>query len=618
MTRLLIVDNHDSFTYNIVEDCRHLGVEPLVIRNDDPAGLPLEDVGAIIISPGPGRADHPADTGLSAEALRSGLPVLGVCLGMQLMAVAAGGTLRTHPPHHGVLSSVEHDGSPLFDTIPSPMSVTRYHSWVVERPGEDMEVLARSEDGVIQALRHRRRPWWGVQFHPESISTPDGRTLLRNFLRLAGWPHVRAQRLPAREGWTAEALFCSLFAEREVAIWLDDSTGTGWSILADDGGPDARLLRLRGAPGEGGELDRELRAPWAGRRLLAEPDPDRLPFRFRPGWVGWLGYEAETGGEFLFVDRAILVGPGENPDIYAISLHEDEEWFADLRRHLAGPAPAAPGPARAPEPEPLRLRAREGREQYLAKIAAVQEAIRAGETYEACLTTQLRGRGEVGVEHYLRLRAHNPAPYGAYLRFGETQVLSTSPELFLRCARGELMSRPIKGTRPRSADPAELAAHPKDRAENRMITDLVRNDLARVCAPGSVRVPELFGVESFATVHQLVSTVVGQCRPGVDVVDALAAAFPGGSMTGAPKERTCEILAELEGEPRGVYSGCLGWLSGEGEAELAMTIRTLVANGRELSYGVGGAILDASDPEAEWEEVRTKCQALAPIARLDL
>lgn len=618
MSRLLIVDNHDSFTYNIVEDCRHLGVEPLVIRNDDPRGLPLKDVAAIIISPGPGRATCPADTGLSLDALRSGLPVLGVCLGMQLMAVAAGGTLRTHPPHHGVLSSMCHAGGPLFEDIPSPFSATRYHSWVVADPGVGMEVLARSEDGVIQALRHRDHPWWGVQFHPESISTEHGRTLLRNFLHLAGWPRVRAERLPTGEGWNSEAIFRALFAEKDVAVWLDDSSGHGWSVLADDAGPRARLLRLSGTPGEGGELDRALREPWTTHRLLAEPHPDHLPFRFRPGWVGWLGYESDTGGQFLFVDRAILVGPGPSPQVYALSLQEDEAWFAELRTRLAQPAPRPDRAPSDPPPASLHLSPRDSRQEYLAKIAAAQRAIRAGESYEVCLTTQLRGHGEVSVDHYYRLRAHNPAPYGAYLRFGETQILCTSPELFLRCGDGEICSRPIKGTRPRSADPEELAGHPKDQAENRMITDLVRHDLARVSVPGSVRVPALFRVESFATVHQLVSTVVGQCLPGLDIVDVLAATFPGGSMTGAPKERTCEILAELEGEPRGVYSGCLGWMSGAGEAELAMTIRTLVAHGRELSYGVGGAILDASDPAAEWAEVVTKCQALSPIASLHL
>lgn len=294
--------------------------------------------------------------------------------------------------------------------------------------------------------------------------------------------------------------------------------------------------------------------------------------------------------------------------------------------------------------------------QYLASIQRCLDYIAAGDSYEVCLTNTARGPalrelvnprltqqpGEHSALHpgeqpgansphapspellaYLRLRKVSPVPYGAFLRFDRPgqaplHILSASPERFLKVSpEGEVSAKPIKGTRPRGEDEAadargrqELMSNPKDRAENLMIVDLLRNDLGRVCVPGSVEVPKIFSVESFSHVHQLVSTITGQLRAGLGAVDAIEASYPGGSMTGAPKIRTMQIIEELEPQPRGLYSGAIGWVSPNSAAELNITIRTLIDDGSECSFGVGGAIVADSDPLAEYQETLVKAAAL--------
>jgi para-aminobenzoate synthetase len=270
-----------------------------------------------------------------------------------------------------------------------------------------------------------------------------------------------------------------------------------------------------------------------------------------------------------------------------------------------------------------------GKAGYLASIRSLQEAILRGETYEACLTNEARVSAEdaAGADPllvYRILRRTNPAPYAAFLRFPQATLLSASPERFLKLdAEGNLACRPIKGTRRRGATPgedealrADLASHPKDRSENLMILDLVRNDFGRVCAPGTVRVPEAMAVEAHPAVFQMVSTVAGRLLPGIGALEAARACFPGGSMTGAPKKRTMELLEAEEKRPRGIFSGALGWLGRDGAMDLGMVIRTLVCQDGAYRVGCGGAVLAESDPEAEFEEALLK--ATAPLRALEL
>lgn len=268
-----------------------------------------------------------------------------------------------------------------------------------------------------------------------------------------------------------------------------------------------------------------------------------------------------------------------------------------------------PRPASGTFSAPKNIRYRIPKAEYIEKIKQCIEWIRQGESYEMCLTNQLLLESDIDPALYFsRL---DPAPFSVYADLGDQQICCASPECFLRIdSDGNVQSRPIKGTIASSRDPAELTTNPRYRAENLMIVDLIRNDLSRVCIPGSVRAPRLMEVETYPTVHQLVSTIEGKLKPGLTAMDCIAAAFPGGSMTGAPKKRTMELLRELEGEPRGIYSGAIGILHPDGSAVFNIVIRTAVFRGNQVSIGAGGAIVAHSDPEEEWEELELKASAL--------
>ncbi|MFB7629932.1 aminodeoxychorismate synthase component I [Streptomyces sp. NPDC056149] len=684
--RTLLIDNYDSFTYNLFQLLGEVtGRAPVVVRND--AELPdrlTERFDGIVVSPGPGNPARARDFGISARAVKeSGLPVLGVCLGHQGIAQLFGGTVGLAPePVHGRSSLVHHTGEDLFAGLPSPFSAVRYHSLVVTELPDDLERVAWTADGLLMGHRHRRAPLWGVQFHPESIASEHGRQLLGNFRDLvlgtsAGAPtappapaappaaappadaslrlHVR--NVPHEPD--AETAHRELFAGSARSFWLDssetDSRRARFSVMGDDRGPLAEYVSYDVTTTTvtvhraGGIVEHVRRgffdylADQLARRAL--PVPEGLPFGFNLGYVGYLGYElkAETSGArvhraetpdaaLLFADRALVIDHERGRcHLLALSTADDPapalDWLDATERRLRsldGPAPtdADAGPLTGTGATDLRrltsAHARHDRDGYLKRIAKCLDEIRAGESYEICLTNTVTVEEEIDpLRTYTRLRRISPVPFGAYLGFDDVAVLSASPERFLSVsAAGTVESKPIKGTRPRGRSPEEderlrrdLATNEKDRAENLMIVDLVRNDLNVVCEIGSVHVPVLFDVESYAPVHQLVSTIRGTLRPGESAVGCVRAAFPGGSMTGAPKVRTMEIIDQLEEGPRGVYSGALGWFALSGAADLSIVIRTLVAAGGHLSLGVGGAIVALSDPAEEYEETVVKSRA---------
>ncbi len=270
----------------------------------------------------------------------------------------------------------------------------------------------------------------------------------------------------------------------------------------------------------------------------------------------------------------------------------------------------------------LALRSSFTREGYLDAVARVREYILAGDIFQANLSQRFEAPlREPPWALYRRLRVRNAAPFAAFVDFPEALILSASPERFLRVdPEGEVETRPIKGTRPRGTGPEHdahlgraLSESAKDRAENLMIVDLMRNDLSRVCAPGTVRVPELFRLEGYATVHHLVSTVVGRLEPGADALTLLRAAFPGGSITGAPKVRAMEIIAELEPSARGVYCGSVGYWSLTGALDTSIAIRTAVVRDGTVYFSAGGGIVADSDPEQEYRETLDKARGIIDV-----
>ncbi|GAA1765476.1 aminodeoxychorismate synthase component I [Luedemannella helvata] len=666
--RTLLVDNYDSFTYNLFHYLAEVnGEEPEVVVNDDPRWQPahLADFDNVVLSPGPGHPEKSADFGLCRQILADGdLPVLGVCLGHQGIAAVAGARVGRVSPWHGRVCAIRHDGSELFAGLPSPFDAVRYHSLAVADLPPALAATAWAPDGTIMALRHRTRPRWGVQFHPESIGSAYGRRLLANFRdltphrdrpRRAGPTRPEATRSAAIRvrhavvsralptAWSDEAAFAALFAAGDHAYWLDSSRADGdlgrFSIMGNADGPRARVATADVATGtvtvRSAAGTRTVDGPflgWLDEDLAVNrvEDPG-LPCPFALGWVGYLGYElkAECGGEpahrsdlpdaaMVFADRALVLDHA-TATTYLLAFGGDEAWLDEAAARLVGVVEPDPPSAARPFGE---LRARHDVEAYHALIEACQREIAAGESYEVCLTNMIEADGDLDPwEGYRLLRRISPAPFGALLRFGELSVLSTSPERFLRVsAAGVAESRPIKGTRRRGATPdedaalvADLDGSAKDHAENLMIVDLVRNDLGRCARVGSVDASDVFRVETYAMAHQLVSTVTARLRADAGAVSCVRAAFPPGSMTGAPKVRTMRIIDGLEAGPRGVYSGAIGYFSLTGAADLSVVIRTAVVTPGRVRYGVGGAIIALSDPAEEIAETAVKA---APVEAL--
>ncbi|MGX5213075.1 aminodeoxychorismate synthase component I [Streptomyces violaceus] len=837
--KTLLIDNYDSYTYNLFQLIAEVnGEEPVVVRNDASVdGVPdLRDFDNLVVSPGPGHPGNARDFGIGARLLAtSPVPVLGVCLGHQGIALGERGQVGPAPePRHGYLSTIRHDERDLFQGLPQHFTAVRYHSLAVREPlPPALEATAWAEDGVLMGLRHRSRPLWGVQFHPESVLTEYGHRMLVNFRNLTaeragklrtkntavpspeaptrrravvpecdagvrrpagargatagaraavagagagsspmavagagassraaaafgaqlssrtaaasqagagdqpgavsgagassraaaasragagdepgagaspqrgGVPRTAAvfpvsavargavgpadgavaaedavpvgsatpptaaiprPRRPGRVGYRlhtrrvtgavdTEAAFTRMFAASPRSFWLDSSLvepgRSRFSFLGDDSGPLAEFVRYDVTTGRceierAGRPVRKVAASvfdYLKRQLTnRRVDATGLPFDFTGGYVGYLGYEvkADCGSPnrhrspapdaaWLFADRVIAVDHQEG-FTYAVCLAEDTpqaareaaDWLESALADLScvaterAPAPVSSAPAVPGAAEPWLVR---DRATYLADIEACRQELRAGTSYEVCLTNAARLPAPPDAfEFYRTLRRDNPAPYAAFLRFGELEVAGSSPERFLRIARdGTAEARPIKGTAPRGDGPEEdarlrdaLASDDKTRAENLMIVDLLRNDLGQVCRTGTVRVSKLMATETYATVHQLVSTVVGRLRPGTDAVDCVRACFPGGSMTGAPKLRTLEIIDSLETEARGVYSGALGYFGCGGGADLSIVIRTAVFADGQMHLGAGGAIVLGSDPEAEYEEMLLKTAA---------
>jgi para-aminobenzoate synthetase component I len=476
-----------------------------------------------------------------------------------------------------------------------------------------------------------------------------------------------APLVEALEGIPEPVEVAARFLDLPYLLFLDSAAGTGCSFLAAD---PAIVVRSKGTvtevfqggtwqPAEGDALD-VVRGMLNDARI--DPVPGLPPFQ--GGAAGYIGYDYGAVLERIPPTRYDDLGlPDVVLGIYdwviAWDHHSGAAWIVSLGLPGCGPErerrarermemvaarvagrretvtalddtpprprrPAAPAYAITPTEAAaaIGLRSTFTHRGYLDAVAKVREYIVAGDIFQANLSQRFQAPlREPPFELYRRLRRRNPAPFAAYLGFDDVTVLSASPERFLRLDHDrQVETRPIKGTRPRGLVPMHdaalgraLAESEKDRAENVMIVDLLRNDLSRVCRPGTVRVPELFALEQHPTVHHLVSTVVGELEPAADAVDLTRAAFPGGSITGAPKVRAMEIIAELEPTRRGVYCGSIGYLSATGAMDTSIVIRTFVAAGGELYFQAGGGIVADSDPELEYRETLDKVAGLLGV-----
>jgi anthranilate synthase component 1 len=406
-----------------------------------------------------------------------------------------------------------------------------------------------------------------------------------------------------------------LLAQPSAALWLT---------------PEG-ALRARGMEPEGAGFLDALDQWWQKERTAATPAAAALPFC--GGWALFLGYElAQEVEPHLKLPRTPL------PWI-ALALRTPCAVVHELRsgRVLAvAESGAAAGldvierdvralESAAPLSDSLLIRgvAEEEPERYLSRVRRAKEYVRAGDIYQANLsrpwdvTIGTPAAGSAAGALYARLRAANPAPFAALAQWDGVAIVSSSPERLVRISARRIDTRPIAGTRPRQGGPAddlreirELAAHPKERAEHIMLIDLERNDLGRVCEPGSVRVDELMSIESYTHVHHIVSNVSGTLRPEVTPVGALRAVFPGGTITGVPKFRCMQLIAELEGRGRGAYTGSLGYLTRDGRLDLNILIRTMTLQGEHLQFHAGAGIVADSDPQRELEETRAKARGL--------
>lgn len=731
--KALIIDNYDSFTWNLFQYLAEINSQvPIVVKNDQ---LDLEKIrqlefNGIIISPGPGRPEVAKDFGICKQIiLELSCPILGVCLGHQGIAHAYGGNIISDTnPIHGIVSKIYHNGNPLFSEIPPTFHAVRYHSLLVENNFEyliDLEKIAWTDDNLVMGLAHKKKNIWGIQFHPESICSEYGITILKNFSKLAdslkSAPkfYARTQK-NANSFWgnnsfsknhltynaenytlsfkklnfmlDSKQVFIKLFSNDEQAVWLDSNeksfTTSDCNSLDNSGFTDFSFMS---GSSIGGPLFYKLTYNTNNKKVtihqfkedksvektvsslfdflkeelskfkLTLPSESILPFNFHGGLIGYFGYEMKNecgysspyhspypDANFLFVDRFIAFDH-RRKNLYLVCLEKLDnnpaelnaspvssnsvEWFnfmtsklqalkdltelTELNRPNENSETNKPAEINLTN-SPFNLK----REYhtYIDDIHKCLEHIYNGESYEICLTNQFQAPS-INInplDYYLQLREINPAPYASFLRFNDLVIASSSPERFMLITPQKIVeSKPMKGTIRRGKTPEEdlklkefLKNDLKTKVENLMICDLVRNVLGTVSEIGSIQVPQLMEIESYATVHQMISTIRGKLQPHLQALDCIQAAFPGGSMTGAPQKRTMEIIDQLEKSPRGIYSGAIGYLSLSGGANFSIVIRTAVFYQDKISIGVGGAIVSLSDPEKEFEEILLKGQAL--------
>ncbi|KAI1258544.1 para-aminobenzoate synthase [Xylariaceae sp. FL1019] len=765
--RILFVDAYDSFSNNIVgllQECLDVDVT-LVHMNDEKVGQDLHEIlstfDAVVVGPGPGHPATPSDVGLITRLWELDdaqlIPILGICLGFQSLSLAHGAQVRRlRRARHGIVGPVFHYDTDIFAGI-GDLEATQYHSLHVDiGRKEDYESALRcpstacpslqplawdledAENGpILMGVRHITKPFWGVQFHPESICTSQaGKRMVQSWWaearKWSSWSRLRDPRPgserpqglskgyeaaspPPRETsrapnlaqelrsilgdedalvrWgrhraasiTATDLVEALGYSRNEVVLLDSQehsrgrfsilglvvpgktmkvTYSVWNRTLCYGIGEMSSLALDSIDEvwpilkealdmhdpckhnvSSGEKTQTSFPPLGLDSYVAGHCPTHSPF-----WGGFMGYISYEAGletidvglpascrqssipdiNFVFIHRSIVIDH-ETSEIYIQSLlPRDWEWILSTGRVVDA---LASGDEIVPRTNILASAqvSRPQEASYRNKVLRCQESLASGDSYELCLTdetqidipTDCDRRRLNAWQLYKKLRLNNPAPFGAFLRLSDVIVASSSPERFLSWTRnGRCQFRPIKGTVYKGPSMSRELAHEilgssKERAENLMIVDLIRHDLSGVVGADNTWVTKLMVVEEYQTVYQLVSVIEGQLpdtntEDGLRAsgIDVLKASLPPGSMTGAPKKRSCEILTEIEQRPRGVYSGVLGYLDIGGGGDFSVVIRTAVRDCETWRVGAGGAVTIQSTDEGEFEEMQVKASSV--------
>jgi para-aminobenzoate synthetase len=647
MKKCLIIDNYDSYTYNIYQIIYNItNTEPEVIFNDEYDKIinkinNLEDFyDYIIISPGPGRPENDNDVGISKRILeQTKVPVLGVCLGHQLLGhMNSLKVINAKEIMHGRISEINHYNDSLFHNIPNKFNVVRYHSLLLENninKNLEIEIIAKTNNDEIMGIKHKKYPFYGIQFHPESICTEYGQQLFANFINISNnkflYKKIKSEELVNN----SERIFFNLFKKEKY--WLDRSQNNidnnNFSIMGEIGGKLWKKCCFD-LPNKLIEYDNQYNKKtlnitiwdYLKNNLDIFKDVINFPFDFTGGFIGYLGYEMNKSQKrynngindsiFYLVDRFILLDH-QNKDVYIVDNNGTYEWINQIHNKLKNLSDSI----NIPEKKDLlcEFKLSDSKEEYIQKIKDCKSCLYNGESYELCLTTQfvLNNPPDPDLLFY-NMRIYNPAPYATYINFeNNIKICSSSPERFLNFSKNIIEAKPIKGTIKRGKNikedtelKEELRNSEKDKAENLMVVDMLRNDLGKLCENGSVVVEKLFNIETFASVHQMVSTIKGKVNSKVNQIDIIKSIFPGGSMTGAPKIRSINILEEIERRSRGVYSGIMGYISYSNNFDMNIVIRTCIINNNKLTIGTGGAITILSDEEAEYQEILLKGSAI--------
>lgn len=669
---ILFIDCYDSFSYNLTHLIESACPEPVVVCHNDQitkdqlrSYLPL--LHAIVLGPGPGNPHDSVDSGVVTDVwelvAETPVPVFGICFGYQSQVLAFGGQVeKMSPPVHGQVAAVHHKESRLFQGIPSPFNAVRYHSLHATLVGNALMSTATT-DGVEMAAEHRSLPIYGVQFHPESVLSEYGLQLFKNFWALAMEFNASRQIQPGSIPRNLTVEYTSLLKQEPrrtsadiktsvmpkldwpaVAECLDDfvllksaSFPGEWSIFgileprktlhlrSKDGQAYSGLLYGDSQPVSGDIW--QIAADLMAEKMLDSDyakalNPHRLPFL--GGLIGYITYEGgcragldiemdsgmNSDMSFVYVEKSIHVSK-DTGQVYAAG---PENWVEEMARVFQSAQQQGPTTSLT-QVMPPKIK-KPSRDNYDAMFAQCSEKLCAGDSYELCLTTQT----ELDFSEadpwsiFMRLVARNPAPYSSFMSFDDG-LIATSPERFLSWTPEQCEFRPIKGTVRKTSDmtldrATEILRTPKEQGENLMIVDLIRHDLGHLL--NDVRTNQLMAVEEYHSVYQLVTSVEGRFDGRNSGIDILSQSLPPGSMTGAPKKRSVEILAQLEQQPRGLYSGVHGYWSIDDRGDWSVVIRSLFQRRGAPTWriGAGGAVTVLSTADGEFEEMNTKFDAV--------